>query len=72
MTEEKNIQEEFGLTIVHLIEFYGSRLHSSQIAQELIMNAVSMSLYCASEELEAMKLIMDSVNKGIENYLENH
>lgn len=62
---------EFGHEIVELIDSY-SNLPAYEIGNQLIMNAASLLLATAPNNLIAMKTIIACVQNGIADYEEFH
>jgi hypothetical protein len=58
--------------ILDITEEFKGLIPSYEISHALIANAVSMALYCAPNELAGVKMVMDSVKIGINDYEENH
>jgi len=59
---------EFDLELCDLVDRYKNKLHHAQIGHTMIAGAVSISLYCAPNELLGMKSIMASMAAGIDEY----
>ncbi len=70
-----NTQElinEINNKIIDLIESYRDKLPPYEVGHALIVNATSMMLYCAPNELLGIKTVLASVENGIKSYEETH
>lgn len=70
--EQQELINELGNKIIDLIELYLCKLPYYEIGNQLIINAASMLIHCAPNELLGVKTILASVENGITSYEENH
>lgn len=69
--EQDELINELGLKVIDLIESYKDTLPAYEIGHELILNATSMLLYAAPNELIGIKTVLASVTTGINMYEES-
>jgi hypothetical protein len=71
MSNQEHINA-LGLEICDLVDKYKEHLPVYEVVNQFICNAVSMSLYCAPNELVGIKTIMACIEHGINEYEQNH
>jgi hypothetical protein len=70
--DNQELINELNNKIVDLLESYSNKLPTYEVGHAFIMNATSMLLHCAPNELIGIKTVLASVTNGISSYEETH